>query len=286
MYTPTKQRLKSIGLTAASIAIVLVTQFILYLIVFHPYLIGWGTTPEENKMSMSGDRFAESISCTRSIDIGKPAATVWEYCAALGADRNGFYSYDFLERLYGCEFATNPCTDKKELKVGQRISLDSSAGGDDGFEILEVEQGRSMVLAGWGAFLVMENSDGTSKLCVRTHEKVSASPLDWLFGKVFDAAHYVMERRMMLGIKDLAESNGDYTHWKDIIWLLSIFLSGIGGLVLIGTMKGWPRLWLPFVFFTAWQIVFLVLDPLPSFGIILIVFLGSLFYAKSKCHKS
>lgn len=271
--------LKKCLVSFLSIILVLGVNFIIFVFVFDPYLLGWGANPDEQSAAMPGDQYAARISGTRSIDIDRPNDAVWEYCAGLGADKNGFYSYDFLERLYGCEFAEKPSIEKKELRVGQRISFDSSAGGDDGFEIIEVDPGRSMVLAGWGSFLVHENANGGSRLIVRTHDIIATNPFEWIYGKLFDAMHYIMERRMMLGIKDLAESNNEYTHTKDMIWLLCIFLSGIGGIVLICTMRGYLRLAIPILFYSIWQVVLIVFDPQALWGIVLIIILGLLFFA-------
>ena len=40
---------------------------------------------------------------SRSIEISAPASDVWPWIAQLGQGRGGFYSYDFLENLIGCD---------------------------------------------------------------------------------------------------------------------------------------------------------------------------------------
>ena len=40
---------------------------------------------------------------THAIEVAAPAATVWPWVAQIGADRGGFYSYQWLENLVGCK---------------------------------------------------------------------------------------------------------------------------------------------------------------------------------------
>ena len=37
------------------------------------------------------------------IDVESPAADVWPWVAQIGADRGGFYSYQWLENIIGCQ---------------------------------------------------------------------------------------------------------------------------------------------------------------------------------------
>jgi len=61
------------------------------------------------------------------------------------------------------------------------------------------------VLGGWGAF-VLEPKDGYTRLIVRTRgngkPNVALAPFGLL---VLEPAHFIMERRMLLGIKERAE---------------------------------------------------------------------------------
>ena len=254
-----------------SVIVVLCLQFTIYLLFFHSNLVKWGATEYEVTMPMPGDNYAERISCTRSIDINKPTADVWAYLVDLGADRKGFYSFGFIEKIYGCEIAKQIKEENRELKVGRVISADSAGKSKYGFKVIEVVQGQSMVLEGWGGFLINKIDENNSRLIIRTHDSTPHNVLQRFNNSVFDAMHYIMEKRMMLGIKDLAESNGVYTTTKDLIWFLCIFISGLAGLLMIFFSKVYMKLVLPSIFFTIWQFTLLVLDPKPFYGIVLII---------------
>src|SRR3954471_19521563 len=71
----------------------------LYLLVLHPWLMNWGATPEERVMALPGDAAPPSAYFTRAITIDAPPAAVWPWLQAIGQDRAGFLSNDWLENL-------------------------------------------------------------------------------------------------------------------------------------------------------------------------------------------
>jgi hypothetical protein len=74
-----------------------------------PFLRGershWGLDPDLANRAHPGDRLVPSPrwSWTHGIEIDAPAGEVWPWVAQLGADRGGFYSYQWLENLAGCD---------------------------------------------------------------------------------------------------------------------------------------------------------------------------------------
>jgi hypothetical protein len=88
--------------------------------------------------------------------------------------------------------------------------------------VLLVEPGRAIVVGGLGkepdddhssdarggtwAFILKELSPSTTRLLVRIRWDRKPGFLDWLYSVgVLEPSHFVMERRMLLGIKDRAE---------------------------------------------------------------------------------
>jgi hypothetical protein len=260
---------------------VLGIQFVIYLLFFHAPVIRWGATDYEVAMQMPGDKYSKIRGSTRAIDIHKPSDEVWSYLADLGADRRGFYSYTFLEYLYGCEIAKQMDTTKRELYVGRLIPYtmpDSAGKYTEGFSVIEATQGKSFVLQGWGGFLIQKVDQNNTRLIVRTLGFTSDNLIGRAGNSIFDMAHHIMEKRMMLGIKDIAENNGNgYTHTKDWIWFLCVFISGLAGIWLIVVCKGYYKLVLPTIFYTAWQMVVLLLHPKPTYAIVLVLLVGALF---------
>jgi hypothetical protein len=78
-------------------------------------------------------------------------------------------------------------------------------GPNVGWHITRLEPNRVLVLGGWGAF-ILEPAGGSTRLIVRTRgadkPNVALAPLGLL---VFEPAHFIMQRRMLLGIKERAE---------------------------------------------------------------------------------
>ncbi len=63
---------------------------------------GWGATGEEAREGLPGDELVAepATQVTRAITIRAPRDVVWRWVVQLGADRGGFYSYDWLENLF------------------------------------------------------------------------------------------------------------------------------------------------------------------------------------------
>src|SRR5881628_3529505 len=72
---------------------------VLYVAILHPWLMHWGATAAEQRMTLAGDTVAASpaTSFTRAITINAPADQVWPWLVQIGQDRAGFYSNDWLE---------------------------------------------------------------------------------------------------------------------------------------------------------------------------------------------
>ena len=70
-----------------------------------------------------------------------------------------------------------------------------------------VEPGRALVLENWGAFVLLPTPDGDTRFIIRStisnrRVPVWASALNMV---TFQLPHFIMQRRMMLSIKTLAE---------------------------------------------------------------------------------
>ena len=64
----------------------------------------WGTTDDELARPLPGDELVEEpkLGYTRAIAIEAPPERVWPWLAQIGQGRGGFYSFDALENLVGC----------------------------------------------------------------------------------------------------------------------------------------------------------------------------------------
>ena len=68
-------------------------------------MLHWGATRAEVDGVLPGDEVlpAADLVSTRAITIDARPEDVWAWVAQLGQGRGGFYSYDCLENLIGCD---------------------------------------------------------------------------------------------------------------------------------------------------------------------------------------
>ena len=87
----------------------------------------WGATVQESGEPLPGDHLIADpdLTATRAITVGAPAGQVWPWIAQLGQGRGGFYSYDFLENLAGCDIysADRIVPEWQDAGVGDEIKL-------------------------------------------------------------------------------------------------------------------------------------------------------------------
>lgn len=182
-----------------------------------PWYRTWGTTDAERAMPLPGDQQPRTpaVELMHGITIDVPPEHVWPWLVQIGQDRAGFYSYDWLERLFGAHIHNasqiRPEWQHREtgdlVRAAQANYLGGLFGTEVGWRISELEPGRAMVLENWGAFVLESTPKGHTRLLVRSTIGGPDTPV-WaaaLTFALFELPHFIMERRMMLGIKERAE---------------------------------------------------------------------------------
>jgi hypothetical protein len=171
---------------------------------------------------------------THGIEINAPAPEVWPWVAQIGADRGGFYSYQWLENIVGCQ-VRNAETIHLEwaAQPGGQLRLHPDAPA---LRIVSVEPGRSVVAyvppvpgmrggqaasgaaarpiepngrwltASW-LFLVEPTGPDRCRVISRYRCATSLDLVSHLeFGPaIIEPISFAMDRRMLLGIKQRAE---------------------------------------------------------------------------------
>jgi hypothetical protein len=76
-----------------------------YAAVGRPLMLHWGATCADLRKPLPGDELVpgSAVQSTRAVTIDAPVDAVWPWLAQIGQDRAGFYSYEALENLAGCE---------------------------------------------------------------------------------------------------------------------------------------------------------------------------------------
>jgi hypothetical protein len=159
------------------------------------------------------------LAATRAITVRASIGQVWPWIAQLGQGRGGFYSYDFLENLVGCDIqsADRVVPEWQDIEVGGEVKLHREVP----LQIAAVEPGRSLVLRGgvpmgsspppydftW-AFALREQPDNTTRLLVRERYGYTRWWAPLLVEPV-EAVSFVMSQKMLRGIRDRAERTAD-----------------------------------------------------------------------------
>lgn len=181
-----------------------------------PRLRSWGATSTELGKVWPGDELVPDAGLvwTNAVTVERPAAEVWPWVAQLGQGRGGLYSYDWLENAIGCDVHTVDHIQHElqgPLSVGDRVIRMSRYAPCN--PVARYDPGHALVLGGvkdttsqlqqgrpsstW-AFIVEPVDHDCSRLVVRSRGRGLAARLQ-------GPAQFVMQRRMMLGIKQRAE---------------------------------------------------------------------------------
>lgn len=106
----------------------------------------WGATEEEIARRWIGDDVVPLPKWMwhHAITIDAPASEVWPWVAQIGQEKAGFYSYEALENVAGCEVhnAERVHPEWQELRVGDALRLHP---GMPPLPIREVEPGHAFV---------------------------------------------------------------------------------------------------------------------------------------------
>lgn len=190
-----------------------------------PWHENWGATQEEVDAALPGDQHVAEPATqnTRAITINVPPEQVWRWLVQLGADRGGFYSYDWLENLFrlGIHSAHQVVPDWQQRAVGELVY--ANAAGTGGWYVMESTPNDVLVLkmanvaAGqptrrddqlrweflW-TFALRDLGNGTTRLLVRERAAFGSTTTRMLMAPV-GLVSFLMTQKMMRGIKARAE---------------------------------------------------------------------------------
>ncbi len=199
---------------AVRIVATLITPF------FRLRRLRWGATDDEIRRTLPGDEYVPQPvwGYTHAVTIHAPAEAVWGWIVQLGQGRGGFYSYEGLENLVGCDIhnADRILPEFQHLKPGDRIKLHRSPSSP-AYPVERVEPAHYILTYGaenpgklpaqtW--LLYLDAIDGeTTRFIVRarTHYVATLAMKMWFGPAIMEPISFVMERKMMLGIKQRAE---------------------------------------------------------------------------------
>jgi hypothetical protein len=214
---------------AGSFALGLVVAGLVHLWFIRPWYLTWGATRAEISRTWPGDEFSpRPVSlATRALTINVPVTDVWPWIVQIGQDRAGCYSYTWLENLFFVDMHNADLIhpEWQTRKVGDTVWLarKDRYGGRGRVVVAALEPNRAMVLvspsdaerisrggpakSGTWTLILDPMNDHATRLILRSRGAQDESFGATLFGRlVFDPVHFIMERKMMLGIKQRAEN--------------------------------------------------------------------------------
>lgn len=175
----------------------------IYAFVVRPWHLRWGAKEEDAQREWPGDEFLPEggTDIVHAVTIDAHAEEVWPWLAQIGQDRAGFYSYEWLENLAGCEMrnADSIHPEWQHRAVGETVFLHPAGG----MEVTLFEPGRAIGLRNWATFVLEPLGPERTRLVSR-----SAVPADAFaagYALLMEIPHFIMERRMLLGVKERAE---------------------------------------------------------------------------------
>src|SRR4051794_12114413 len=168
-----------------------------YAAVGRPLMLHWGATCADLRKPLPGDEPGHTVQSTRAVTIQAPVDAVWPWLAQIGQDRAGFYSYEALENLAGCGLhnAGEIHPEWQRRAPGETVPLHRRYG----LPVARFEAGRALVLEGWGAFVLEPLGPERTRLIVRSRTPRGAAGV--ASALLIEIPHFVMDRKMLLGIK-------------------------------------------------------------------------------------
>lgn len=238
---------------------------------------------------------------TRAITINAGVDRIWPWLAQLGQDRGGFYSFDLLENLVGCEMPTSDrlLPERQRWQLGDKLWMypPDKAGGSGfatlrshipgvalGFGTRAVGTALHEAEDGSWSFVLDPIDDSTTRLLVRGRGSAGRSLLGRAFDRtIFEPVHFAMERRTMIGLKQLAERGTRdrlTNHVHVALWMMTFGLL-VTAAVLILRRRHWRRALVGFVASAAVLQVLTLAQPPVLLGALLVAGLaGGLWFSR------
>jgi hypothetical protein len=185
----------------------------------------WGASKEEWLEGMPGDELVPDpvLLSTRAVTIDAPPEAVWPWLAQIGQGRGGLYSYDALENLMGLDIhsADSLLPEERQLNPGDLVRLGKP--GSPCFSVVSLDPNRSLVLIGADPATgepvttpVLDGGGATWQWLLRPIRGGAATRLisrqrnthptkERTMWRLVEPIGFVMERRMLLGIKERVE---------------------------------------------------------------------------------
>ena len=188
------------------------TGVMAYTLFFRRRCLTWGATAEEVSGKLPGDELLPEadIVSTRAVTIDAPPDAVWPWLVQMGSGRGGVYTYDWIENLFGLHMhsAREILPQFQDLKVGDELPL---GPGRPVMRVMTCDPERTLTVrfadGNWVWIFALVAEGARTRLISRNRIATpgAALPARVFTMLVMEPGSLVMERKMLLGIKQRAE---------------------------------------------------------------------------------
>jgi len=201
-----------------------------YWLIGRPWHLRWGATAAEVSRQWPGDDLQPRprTRAVRAVSVAAPPERIWPWIMQVGRDRGGFYSYTWLENLIGADIHNvyRLIPGLPERRPGDTVWMgpENRFGGQARMVVVKIVPGRAMILvtpgdaadataesrareAVWAFILDPVAPDATRLVMLSLGGEASSAGRRVADLAFWEPAHFVMERRMMLTLKRLAEQS-------------------------------------------------------------------------------
>lgn len=208
---------------------------------------------DERSRPLPGDEILTPVigALTHAITIHRSRRDVWPWLVQMGADRAGWYSYDFIDNG-GRRSAERIVPELQHPSTGDIFP--ALPGITTGFTLLRFEEERYLIL-GWSpapgaaplmtwAFVLEEPAPGTTRLIVRARAGRDYKPPyglpPWTVTSLVPLGHFMMQRKQLHGIARRAE--GRKPRHLDVFIRAEVMVAILLALYM-GVFRPWHQRW-------------------------------------------
>jgi hypothetical protein len=187
-----------------------------YPVLLRPTCLTWGASRSEACRPMPGDELLPEpdMLTTRAVGVTAPPAAIWPWLVQMGTGRGGAYTYDWIENLFGLDMhsADEILPQFQDLRVGDVLPMGREGPG---MRVAVLEPERTLAFQSedhaWVWIFGLYAWAGGTRLVSRNRIRAARPMLGLpMLGRlvnslVMEPGSLIMERKMLLGIKERAE---------------------------------------------------------------------------------
>jgi hypothetical protein len=200
-----------------------------YPLLYRNRCLTWGASPDEVAMNLPGDELLPSadLVTTRAIGINAQPASIWPWLAQMGSGRGGAYTYDWVENLLGLDMhsANEILPQFQDIRLGDEFPIGPRRGmmrvavlDPERVLATRFQDGscvRIFALVPYPELDGAVEAMGVTRLISRNRMNlpVKSQPARAIYSLLLEPGSLMMERKMLVGIKERAERLG---HTREI----------------------------------------------------------------------